>query len=82
MTPLSVTTCGLFPALSVNVATALRFPAAVGVNVTFTVQEALAARFAPVQVSLPLAKSPGFVPPSATILTVRLAEPVLVSAIA
>lgn len=48
-------------------------------NVTLTVQFLLGATIAPVQVSAPLVKSPALVPPIATAVMERLAEPVLVT---
>jgi hypothetical protein len=46
-TPDKFTTCGLFPALSVNVNVPVAAPVAVGLNVTPRVQRAPAARLAP-----------------------------------
>src|SRR5207248_3814076 len=77
--PLRITSCGLLPALSVNLSTAFRLPAAVGVNVTATVQELVAAKLAPEHVSPLLAKSPGLFPASATAVTASAAFPVFVS---
>jgi hypothetical protein len=77
--PLKLTVCGLWGAMSVKISKALRLPAAVGVNVTLTVQVPLGINVAPVQVSALLAKSLAFVPPIVTVKMVRLAVPVLVT---
>jgi len=78
--PFRITSCGLLRALSVNLSTAFRLPAAVGVNVTATVQELVGAKLAPEHVSPLLAKSPGLFPASATAVTASAAFPVFVSA--
>jgi len=57
------------------VKTALRAPAAVGVNVSWTAQLAAGATLAPMQLLLAMAKSVAFGPPSAKLLTVRVPVP-------
>ncbi len=64
--------------LSVKISDALRLPAALGVNVTLTVQVPWGATLDPVQVSALLAKSPASVPLIAAVEILRLAVPVLV----
>jgi hypothetical protein len=75
--PVRETVCGLPVALSVMETFALREPAAVGLNVTFTVQLALAFTLPP-QV-LVAEKSPLFVPVIVMLVRERAAEPLLVS---
>jgi len=65
--------------LSEKIREALKFPAAEGVNVTFTWQVLPGVTVAPVQLSALLAKTLGFVPPSVTVDRVRLAVPELVT---
>src|SRR5271157_522402 len=77
--PVKITVSGLSEALSVKLSEALRFPIAVGANVTVTVQMPLGAIVAPVQVSALLAKSLPFAPPIVTVEMARLAVPVLVT---
>jgi hypothetical protein len=74
--PVSATVCGLPAALSVMATAAVRVPVTVGVNVTETVQEALAARLVPQVVVR--AKSPLFVPVTTMLLIVITALPVFV----
>jgi hypothetical protein len=75
--PVSATTCGLLGADSVMVTDAVRRPVAVGVNVTFIVQEAAAARVA-LQV-LVSEKSVLLVPVTAMLMPVMPAVPEFVS---
>jgi uncharacterized protein YqcC (DUF446 family) len=75
--PERVTVWGDPAALSVMVTDAPRLPAAVGVNVTEMLQLPPAATLAP-QV-LVCAKSPGLVPATAMLVTVKAAVPVLLS---
>lgn len=75
--PLDVTICGLLEALSLILNEALRLPVADGVKATVTVHIPLGIMVAAVQESITLLKSLGFVPPMATVETVRLAVPVL-----
>ena len=82
--PLRVTDCVLLEAslvLSVMVKVAVRLPVAAGVKVTLMVQFPLAAMLPPqlLEGLVETAKSPGLVPESATLLTVRAAFPVLLS---
>jgi hypothetical protein len=78
--PVKLTVCGLPEALSVNISEALRLPATDGVKVTPTVHVPLVLKLAPVQESASvLAKSPGSVPPIATVEMERLLAPVLVT---
>jgi hypothetical protein len=82
--PLKVMTWVVGVELSVIVMVALRALAAVGVNVAATTQLADAARTVVFVHCVPLdgttiAKSPGFVPPSAILLRLRFAFPVFVS---
>src|ERR1700726_3314778 len=81
--PVRVSVSGESAALSVKVMIAERAPRAVGVKVRLSTQEPLAATTAPVVqvvVVIKMAKSPGFVPPSAlTLVRFRLAVPVFVS---
>src|SRR6187551_2504888 len=77
--PESATVCGLLGASSAKESEALRAPVALGLNVTLTVQVALTATVAPVQVSALLAKSPAFVPVRETEVTCRLVLPLLVT---
>jgi hypothetical protein len=77
--PPKLTVWGLLAALSVKFSEALRPPVADGVNVTLTVQVPLGVTVAAVQVSALLAKSPTFMPPTATVEMVRLAVPLLVT---
>jgi hypothetical protein len=75
--PLKGTACGLPEALSVIVTFAVRFPVAVGLNVTLIEQFAAAATLAPhVFVS---EKSPPFVPVMAMLVMFKVAVPLLVS---
>ena len=74
--PVRETVCGLPAALSVMLRDAERVPAAVGLNVTLTVQLLPAARLAR-QVWV-WEKSPLFVPVTAMPLMVSVAVPVLV----
>ncbi len=64
--------------MSVMETEALRAPAAVGVNVTLIAQLAPAATVLLLQV-LDRIKSPGFVPPRAMVVMLRVAVPLLVS---
>src|SRR5947207_5198574 len=77
--PLSATLCGLSAALSTKARLALRAPTAVGAKATSTVQVLPAATVAPLQVSLPVVKSPGLAPVSATLVMARFAASVLVT---
>ena len=77
--PLKVTVCGLLEALSLKFSEALRLPVADGVKVTLTSQAPLGVTVTPVQVSVLLAKSLAFVPPTVTVEMVRLPVPVLVT---
>ena len=75
--PLSVIVPGLPAALWTMLRDALRGPVATGVNVTEIVHEEAAATEPP-DVQLPAtAKSPGLLPPSVMLVSVRAAEPVL-----
>ena len=74
--PVRLTLWGLPVALSVKVTAAVRVPLAAGVKVTLIVQLAPAATELPQL--LVWAKSPGFVPVSAMLVTVKAALPVLV----
>jgi hypothetical protein len=79
--PFKVTVCGLGVAVSLKFNVAVRLPAVVGVNVTPTVQvlgDGAVGTVIPVQLSELLAKSPGFVPVSETLVMVTLALPPLV----
>jgi hypothetical protein len=76
--PVRVTVWGLPLALSVIVTEAVRFPLAVGVNVTLIVQLPAAATELP-QVFVS-AKSPAFVPVIAMLVMLKAALPVLLSA--
>ena len=67
--PVNAIVCGLLLAESVKLSVAVRAPVVVGLNSTFAVQLAEAASVDP-QVSLYILKSPGFAPPSATVLIV------------
>jgi hypothetical protein len=78
--PVKLNACELLAALSVRFREALRFPVAVGLNVTLTVQVLLGKSGASVQVSELMPKSPAFVPSIATVEILRLAVPVLVTA--
>ena len=75
--PVRLTVCGLPVALSVRVTAAVRVPLAVGVKVTLIVQLAPAATELPHV--LVCAKSPGFVPVSARLVTLKAELPVLFS---
>src|SRR5690242_11413537 len=77
--PLSATVCGLAGASSVKERDALRAPVAVGAKVTLTVQVALTATVAPVQVSALLPKSPALVPVKPTEVICKLVLPLLVT---
>ena len=74
--PDSATVC--VPAESVKVRVAVRLPAVVGANTTFTVQLVDAARLVP-QVLLKIRKSPALVPPIAMLLMVMAVVLVLES---
>jgi hypothetical protein len=76
--PLSATDCGESAALSVIERLAERFPAAVGVNVTVTMQVPPAAMLLPTHVFV-LLKSPAWVPVTLTTLTVKAAFPLFVT---
>ena len=73
--PERLTACGLPMALSVMLIDALRPPAAAGLKVTLMTQLAPAATLDPQL--LVWVKSPGFVPETAMLLTVKAALPVL-----
>src|SRR5207237_584931 len=77
--PLSATLCGLSGALSTKARLALRAPMAVGAKATSTVQVLPEATVVPLQVSLPVVKSPGLAPVSATLVMARFAASVLVT---
>src|SRR5579862_2978397 len=79
--PLSGTFCGLLGASSANVRDAVRLPVADGEKVTLTLQVALTATVAPVQLLALTLKSPALLPPSVTLVMCRLADPVLVMVI-
>jgi hypothetical protein len=70
--------CGLSAAVSEILRVAVRVPEAVEAKLALMVHVLFGAREAPPQVSDSL-KSPGFVPVRATLLTVRVREPVLLS---
>src|SRR5919199_5353401 len=70
--------CGLSAAVSEMLRVAVRGPDAVGAKLALMVHVLFGARAAPRQVSDSL-KSLGFVPVRATLLTVRVREPVLLS---
>ena len=74
--PDNATVCGLFPAESVKVSVAVRVPAAVGVNVTLTVQFPEPARAVP-QVFAEMAKSPALAPERAMLAILIEAVPPL-----
>jgi hypothetical protein len=77
--PVNATACGLPAALSAKLREALRLPVADGTNVTLTAQVLFGVTVAPVQVSVPLAKSTAFVPPIVAVEMVRFAVPLLVT---
>src|SRR5919202_4541719 len=77
-TAVRVMRCGLSAAVSEMLRVAVRGPDAVGAKLALMVHELLGARAAPRQVS-DSRKSLGFVPVRATLLTVRVREPVLLS---
>src|SRR5712692_310455 len=70
--------CGLPAALSVKFNAAFSAPDTLGVNFALTEHMAVGATVAPVQVSALVAKSAALVPPTATVLIVRLALPLFV----
>jgi hypothetical protein len=70
--------CGLSAAVSEILRAAIRVPDAVGAKLALMVHELFGARATPPQVSDSL-KSLEFVPVRATLLTVRVKEPVLLS---
>ncbi len=77
--PLRVTKWGLPAALSAKERVAWRAPAATGVNVSVTVQLALGAIAAPMQLPVGLLKSAGLLPPRIIEEIVRAALPELVT---
>jgi hypothetical protein len=76
-TPVRLTVCGLFAALSVRTSDAVRVPPVVGAKVTLIVQVAEAATV-PRQLVV-CEKSLGFAPPTGTLVTVSGPGPLLVS---
>ena len=77
--PISATDCGLPDALSVKINAASRTPTAEGVNVSFTMHEALGGRGTPMQVLVGALKSAGLLPPRAMAVITVGAFPGLVT---
>src|SRR5688572_16070428 len=78
-TPVPLSDTVRVPALLEIVTVAEREPPADGTNRTWNVHENPGDRFAPVQLSDDLGKSPGLVPPTLTLETDRVDVPVLVT---
>src|SRR3989442_9011277 len=77
--PVNVTVCGLPSALSVILTAANRAPVAVGVKVSLITQLPLGTTIAPFVHVVPaaMAKSPGFAPPRATVVMLKVPVPLL-----